>query len=170
MKRINGAQRDNSSGHIRFFDQDGLPWTSRIRWGFLLFWVASIFAFLAPVVGIYLSVWLVSKGRSALSLILYLALSVICVPVFLAPFPSHGVMSSVEIALDMSLLVLWLAGAFLLRHEVIRYYSGREGIPFLLNPVLTAIFGPWYVGGHLRADFPLDDSDRVGEGVLKLIN
>ncbi|AFL89221.1 hypothetical protein Terro_2989 [Terriglobus roseus DSM 18391] len=168
MKRINGAQRGNSYNHIRFFDQDGLPWTSRLRWGIILFWVASIFAFLAPLVGIYLSVWLLSKGRSALSLILYLALSVVCVPVFLASFPSRGVMSSVEIAFDVSLMVLWLASAFSLRHEVILYYSGREGIPFPLNPILTALLGPWYVGGHLRPDFPFDDSGKVGEGILKL--
>jgi hypothetical protein len=159
----------NSSSLVRFFDQNGLPWTSRLRWGVLLFWVASILAFLAPFVGIYLSVWLVSKGRSAFSFILYSALSLICLIVCLAPFPSNGVMSSTETALYVSLMVLWVAGAFLLRREVIRYYSGREGIPFSLNPVLTAIFGPWYVGGHLRADFPLDDSGRAGEGVLKLV-
>ncbi len=169
MKRINEHPMGGSSSPIRFFVQDGLPWTSRIRWGVLLFWLASIFSFIAPLVGIYLGVWLVSKGRSALSLFLYLALSVIFVPAFLASFPSHGKMSSVEDALYVSLLILWLVASFCLRREVSSYYSGREGIPFSLNPVLTAIFGPWYVSGHLRADFPLDDSGRVGAGVLKLI-
>jgi hypothetical protein len=49
------------------------------------------------------------------------------------------------------------------------YYSGREGVPLALNPVLTAFFGPWYVGGNLRAEFPLDPTGKTGEGVLKLI-
>ena len=86
-----------------------------------------------------------------------------------APFPTHGALSAIEIFLDGSILVLWLVGAFSLRRDVMRYYSGREGIPFSLNPALTAFFGPWFVGGHLRADFTLDGSGKVGAGVLKLI-
>lgn len=66
--------------------------------------------------------------------------------------------------------MLWLVAAFTLRRDIIRYYSLREGIPFALNPVLTALFGPWYVSGHLRADFPLDDSGNVGKGNMKLIS
>lgn len=169
MKRTDDVRQVSSLGHVRLFDQDGLPWTSRVHWGILLFWVAVFLFVLAPLVGIYLGIWLFSKGKSALSLILYLALGVISVLAFFAPFPGNGALSALEIVLDVSILVLWLAGAFALRHDVMRYYSDREGIPFLLNPALTAFFGPWYVGGFLRADFPLDGSGKVGAGVLKLI-
>jgi hypothetical protein len=72
--------------------------------------------------------------------------------------------------LQLSALILWLVAAFTLRRDVIRYYSSREGIPFDLNPVLTALFGPWYVSGHLRANFPLDDSGKAGPGVMKLVS
>jgi hypothetical protein len=167
MKRVDDVRQVNSSGGIRLFDQDGLPWTSRLHWGVLLFWVGAILLVVAPLAGIYLGIWLISKGRSSQSLVLYLALAVISVLAFFAPIPAHG--STHEIVLDLSLLILWLLGAFALRRDVMRYYSSREGIPFRLNPALTALFGPWYVSGHLRADFPLDDSAKVGTGVLKLL-
>ena len=77
--------------------------------------------------------------------------------------------NTVETILGVSSLILWLVGAFALRRDVKLYYSGREGVPFPLNPVLTACFGPWYIGGRLRADFPLDDSGRVGAGVMKVV-
>jgi len=167
MKRINHVRQVGSSGHIRLFDQDGLPWTSRVPWGVLLFWVAAILFVFAPLVGIYSGIWLISKGKSARSLILYMALAIVSVLAFLVPFPTHG--TTAETVMDLSILILWLVGAFALRRDVMRYYSGREGSPFPLNPVLTAFFGPWYVGCHLRADFPSDDSGQGGTGVLKLI-
>ena len=169
MMRTDDVRLVSRLGRIRLFDQDGLPWTSRLHWGILLFWVAAILFVFAPLVGIYLSIWLTSKGRSALSLILYLVLAVISIPAFFAPFPTHGALSTVETVLDVSFLILWLVSAFALRRDVMCYYSSREGIPFSLNPALTALFGPWYVGGHLRADFPLDHSGKVGAGVMKLI-
>lgn len=169
MKRANDVRQVSSSGRIRLFDQDGLPWTSRLHWGILLFWVAAFLLLLAPLVGIYLGIWLLSKGKSALTLILYLALAVISASASFGPFPTNGALSAIEIVLDGSILVLWLIGALVLRRNVMRYYSDREGIPFSLNPALTVLFGPWYVGGNLRPDFPLDGSRKVGEGVLRLI-
>jgi len=168
MKKAYEAGQSIGSGRLHLFDQDGLPWTSRVHWGILLFWVAVFLFLLAPLVGIYLGLWLLSKGRSASTLILYSALAVISVAVSFVPFPARGAMSAIEVGLDGSILALWFLGAFSLRRNVIGYYSGREGIPFFLNPVLTAFVGPWYVGGHLRADFPLDDSGKVGAGLLRL--
>jgi hypothetical protein len=171
MKKINEVRQTGSADRIRLFDQDGLPWTSRMRWGVLLFWVGGILIIFAPLVGIYLGLWLISKGKSSLSLILYLTLAAVFVLALFVPLPEHGstaetVIGTIELA---SLLILWLVGAFALRREVTRYYSGREGNPFPLNPVLTAFFGPWYVSGRLRADFPLDESGNIGAGVLRLI-
>jgi hypothetical protein len=162
------TQREHALRY-RLFDQDGLPWTSRLRWGMLFIWVAIIWFVFAPLVGIYLGVWLVAKRRSALSLVLYAILTVILLGAFLIPSPVQGAFSAMESGLNLTALVLWFAGAFALRREVIQYYSSREGVPFHLNPVLTAVFGPWYIGGHLRADFPLDNTGKVGAGVLKLI-
>ena len=153
---------------VRLFDEDGLPWTSRVRWGMLLFWLAILWFVFAPIVGIYLGIWLISKGKSALSLVLYVVLTSVWVAVFLLPGGTHRIPSSVELALEVSSSVLWLVGAYALRLQVMRYYSDQEGIPFPLSPVLTALFGPWYVSGHLRATFPLDGTGRAGTGILKL--
>lgn len=160
MKRIEAISQVSRSGCVRLFDQDGLPWTSRIRWGILLFSFAVIFLVLAPLVGLSLGIWLISNGRTALSLTLYLALVVASLPAFFGPFPKHD--SIAETILIVAILSLWLVSAFALRLDVMRYYSGREGVPFPLNPALTALFGPWYVGGHLRPDFPLDNAGMVG--------
>ena len=169
MSKGHDLRQTERPSSIRLFDQDGLPWTSRVRWGMLLVWVAIIWFVLAPLVGIYLGIWLISKRRSALSLVLYVALTVVIVATFFLPVPTHGLLSMIELALEASASALWLAGAFTLRHQVMRYYSGREGVPFPLNPVLTAFFGPWYVSGHLRADFPLNESGKAGVGVMRLI-
>jgi hypothetical protein len=169
LNRTDDVRRVSNSGGIRLFDQDGLPWTSRVPWGILLFWIAVFLLLLAPLVGIYLGIWLISKGKSALTFAIYLALAAISIGALFAPLPSHGAAPNIEAIVDGLMLILWLLGAFVLRRNVMRYYAGREGIPFRLNPVFTAILGPWYVGGHLRADFPLDGSGKVGAGVLKLV-
>lgn len=135
----------------------------------LLIWIAVIWFVFAPLLGIYLGLWLLTKRRPARTLILYMALTILAVIAFFIPFPAQSSFKTLEFALSLSTLSLWLVGAFTLRHEVIQYYSIREGLPFRLNPVLSAIFGPWYIGGHLRADFPLDNEGKPGDGVLKLI-
>lgn len=96
MNVVNEDRPAHGSGHVGLFDEDGLPWTSRIRWGLLLFWIAAVLLVLAPLVGIYLSLWLISKGKSVLPLVLYLVLVVISVAAFFVPFPLHGTASSVR--------------------------------------------------------------------------
>ena len=167
MDRTDNVRQASWLGRRRLFDEDGLPWTSRLHWGLLLFWVAGVLIIFAPLVGIYLGIWLISKGRSALSLIIYLATALIFIPAFFTPLPAEG--TTGDTVLVVSFFVLWLVGAFVIRREVMLYYSDRESVSFALNPVLTALFGPWYVGGNLRADFPLDGTGKPGAGVLKLI-
>jgi hypothetical protein len=170
---MSGAEEVRSDGRSHtngLFDRDGLPWTSKIQWGLLLFWLGAIFIAFAPLVGIYLGLWLRSRQRSKVSLLLYAALSLVFASAFVFPFPANGPLSMFELVLDMSVVVLWLLSAFTLRRDVRRYYSDREGAPLSLNPALTALFGPWYIGGHLRANFPLDSLGKTGSGVLKLVN
>jgi hypothetical protein len=98
---------------------------------------------------------------------MYLAITGLCI--FLATFPDRWLSPAVGSILGLLLLLLWLVGAFTLRREVVEYYATQEAATLRLNPVLTALFGPWYVGGHLRADFPLDHEGKTGSGVLKLV-
>jgi hypothetical protein len=171
MDRINGQGRDSwDQTRSPLFNSDGLPWTSRLAWGWLLAWIGGILFVLTPLIGMYLGLWLKTKRRSALVFSMYSTLTILWLGLFFVPFPEQGRFSSLGTLLAVSTFVLWFAAAFTLRHEVMRYYSTREGIPFPLNPVLTAIFAAWYVGGHLRADFPFDETGKVGSGVLKLVH
>jgi hypothetical protein len=96
-----------------------------------------------------------------------LAISLILISAFFTPLPAQGMTG--DTVLIVSFLLLWLVGAFVIRREVMLYYSAPEGVSFALNPVLTTFFGPWHVGGNLRADFPLDRIGKTGAGLLKLI-
>ena len=97
-------------------------------------------------------------------LVLYLVLTGLLLAGLLLPS------APLDTAFTMAACVLWFAVALVLRREVMRYYKTREGIPVRINPVLAAVFGPWYIGGHLRPDFPLDGTGKAGPGVLKLVN
>ena len=164
MNRLDVSHPAGQPKRFPFFDENGLPWSSRLRWGMLLVWVAIFFFGLAPFVGIYIGVWLRTKRQPALVLVLYLVLTGLLLAGLLLPS------APLDVAFTMAACVLWFAGALVLRREVMRYYKTREGIPFRLNPVLAVVFGPWYIGGHLRADFPLDVTGKAGPGVLKLVN
>jgi len=151
------------------FDEDGLPWVSRMEWGWLLGWISAILFILGPLVGMYIGLWLKTKRLSSLVLFMYSALTILWFGLLFFPFPEHDNFFSLD-ALVVITFALWLAAAFMLRSEVMKYYSTREGIAFKLNPALTAIFSAWYVSGQLRADFPLNKSGNVGAGILKLVD
>jgi hypothetical protein len=72
-----------SEFRIDLFDSDGLPWTSRLSWGWLLFLSLTTGFLFAILLGIYLGLWLRSKGRSAFVLLLYLALAALFAALFL---------------------------------------------------------------------------------------
>ncbi len=149
----------------RLFDSDGLPWVSRLGWGWL-FLLSLLSGFsLAVGLGIYLGVWTKGKGQSLSSLYIYLALAILYAA-SVAAYLAH--LTSKANSIDLIAAVLWFAGAFTLRRQVIRYYSTREGTPFRINPILTGLFSVWYICGSLRADYPLNQSGKVPEGVLKL--
>jgi len=114
------------------------------------------------LIGLYLALWLRRKTHSALAVEIYSVIGLAYLVVFL-PLPRMF-----EDWIVSAFLALWIAGAFIVRYRIIRYYSQREGIPFRINPLLTAFFSVWYISGCLRADFPLDGGGKVGKGVLRL--
>jgi len=149
----------------RLFDADGLPWPSRIGWAWLVL-LSSATGFIAAIVlGIYLGIWLRGKRRSALPLFIYLIIAAIYPLVVAAAF-AH--LASIADGLGLLGLTLWFIGACTLRHQVILYYSEREGATFRINRILTLLFSVWYICGSLRADFPLDHAGKLPSGVLKL--
>src|SRR5258708_40072801 len=74
------------------FDADGLPWTCRIQWGWVLI-LSLITGFVGPILlGVYLGVWLKSKRQSFASLSIYLVVAALsiaaCIPVHFLPSPA----------------------------------------------------------------------------------
>ncbi len=161
------VRRPEERSQITLFDSDGLPWSSRLAWGWLLLFFSIIGFVLAPVIGMYLGLWLRTKGRPAQVFIMYLAISGLFI--FLVSSSEGSLTALIAGMLALCLLLLWIVAAFTLRCQTMEYYSSREATSFRLNPVMTALFGPWYVGGHLRADFPLNNAGKTGSGVLKLV-
>lgn len=154
---------------LPLFDSDGLPWTSQLAWGWPLFLGSTLLILFVPLIGIYLGLWLRSKGRSRFVLTIYVALTGLFLVLFFIPLPESGPFLAFSWLVTFLTMALWLVGAFTLRYQAMRYYSSREGNQFPLNPFLTAIFASWYVGGSLRADFPLNEAGETGHGILKLI-
>ena len=73
MDRVNEQTRTpKNPSRLTLFDSDGLPWSSRLEWGWLLALVAIIWFALGPVIGMYLGLWLRTKSRSALVFNMYL--------------------------------------------------------------------------------------------------
>jgi hypothetical protein len=160
--------QENSIGpqtsRYRLFDSYGLPWTSRLSWYWLYtltIFTGFVFAFL---LGIYLGLWLKSKGKGISVLLLSLVMAALFILLFFLPYQAHH---AEDFAFNL-ILILWFAAAYLSRQKVISYYSEREGSPFKINPVLAGILSVWYVSGCLRADFPLDESGKTSTGTLKL--
>ena len=101
-----GNPAKNQARLLSFFDEDELPWTSRLRWGLLLMWIAGILLLLAPLLGIYLGMWLLAKRRSILPLILYLLLSLLTVMVCFGPIPLCGAFEWIGDAALLSIFIL----------------------------------------------------------------
>jgi len=51
---IEQKRRADNTFRLALFDTDGLPWSSRLSWGWLLMWVSIIWFVFAPIVGLYL--------------------------------------------------------------------------------------------------------------------
>jgi hypothetical protein len=152
--------------HVSLYDADGLPWTSRLSWGWILFLTFATGFLVAIPLGIYLGLWLKTKGRSVLVLSIYIALAVLGVALAL-PFGPTNSQSMID-AISLLAVILWFGGAYILRYQVVRYYSDREGTEFRINPFLTALLSVWYINGCLRAEFPLDKDGKLPEGILRL--
>jgi hypothetical protein len=157
---------ERSSSVIGLFDADGLPWTSRLSWGWLLFLSLVTGFVVAILMGIYLGIWIRSKGRSVMPLCVYFTIAAMYAALFLpAPLvPTQG-MTDTVIILGV---VLWFVGAYMLRNQVMQYYSDREGTSFRISPGLTALLSVWYINGCLRPDFPADKTGKAPKGILKL--
>lgn len=159
--------RNSFKLNLSLFDSDGLPWCSRLVWGWLFILSAITGFFGAILLGVYLGLWLKTKRRSLVALYAYLVLAILYIAGFV-PLPRFVPHATVETVIAIVALATWLGAAYVVRYEVMRYYSVREKASFRISPVLTGLLSVWYISGLLHADFPLDESGQTAPGILKL--
>jgi hypothetical protein len=147
----------------RLEDDYGRPWTATasLRWLSLIAVLTCGIA--APILGIYLSLWIRRKGRSVWPLVFF------SLPFawFAATFPLGAAMphSFRLVDLDGFVGLLWIAGAFSLRHEIRRYYREQEGWEIEIRPFFTFFFSVLYINYCLN---PVTLADREAPTTLNL--
>jgi hypothetical protein len=146
-------------------DEYGRPWTASANLGWLTLAAVLTFGMAAPLLGVYLSLWIRSKGRSLAPLVRFS----LCLASFLGlPFTLLGhpvLMVTLENAASTMWVVLWIAAPFTLRHEIRRYYKEREGWDIEIGPFFTLFFSALYINYCLN---PITFSERDPATTLNL--
>jgi hypothetical protein len=122
-------------------DDYGRPWTASANLGWLTLLAVLTCGIAAPLLGIYLSLWIRRKGGSIWPLAF-----------FCLPFASFTItfVSVLPASFRLADLLgffplMWIAGAFSLRYEIKRYYREREGWNIEIGPFFTFFFSVVYI-------------------------
>ena len=124
-------------------DEDGRPWTASTSLGWIVLIIVLTSGIAAMALGLYLSLWIRSKGRSALPLYGFVTIAFICSA---CAMPLKHLMSTViaeQLATVASLV--WIASTFALRHQIKRYYKESEGWDVEKGPFFTFFFSVIYI-------------------------
>jgi len=149
--------------HHKLEDDYGRPWTASASLGWLTLLAVLTCGIAAPLLGIYLSVWIYSKGRSVWPLVCFsLPFVWFAVTVPLGSILPH----SFRLA-DLTGFagLLWIAGAFSLRHEIQRYYREQESWEIEIGPFCTFFFSVLYINYCLN---PVTFKERDAATTLNL--
>lgn len=147
----------------RLEDDYGRPWTASANLGWLTLAAVLSCGIAAPILGIYLSLWIRRKGGSIWPLVF-----------FSLPFASFVISFPLGSALPASFLIadltgfagiLWIAGAFSLRYEIRRYYRQNEGWEIEISPFFTFFFSVLYINYCLN---PVTFAERGAATTLNL--
>jgi hypothetical protein len=139
---------------IKLEDEYGHPWTAAANLGWLTLIAVMTCGIAAPLLGIYLSLWIWSKGRSAWPLICFSLASFVCILTFTLGKLTHpGLVDDVDVLGG----ILWVIASFSLRHEIQRYYKEREGWKIEIGPFFTFCFSALYINYCLN---PMAISER----------
>jgi len=144
-------------------DQYGRPWTASASLGWLTLAALLSCGIAAPILGIYLSLWIRRKGRSIWPLVFF------SLPFasFVISFPFGGVLPQSFLLADLTGFAgaLWIAGAFSLRFEIKRYYKQQEGWDIEIGPLFTFLFSVLYINYCLN---PVTFQERGSPTTLNL--
>jgi hypothetical protein len=144
-------------------DDYGRPWTASASLGWLTLAAVLTCGLAAPLLGIYLSLWIRRKSRSVWPLVFF------SVPFawFMVTFPFGKLLPSSFLLRDLASFVglLWIAGAFSLRHEIRQYYREKEGWEIEIRPFFTFFFSVLYINYCLN---PVTLAERDPSTTLNL--
>lgn len=144
-------------------DDYGRPWTASASLGWLTLITVLTCGIAAPLLGIYLSLWIRRKGRSIWPLVFFslpFASFVISYPLGSVLPPSFRITDLVGFA-----PLMWIAGTFSLRHEIQRFYREKEGWNIEIGPFFTFVFSVLYINYCLN---PLTLKERDPATTLNL--
>jgi hypothetical protein len=143
---------------ITLEDKDGFPWTASTGIGWIILIVVFTSGTAALALGLYLALWIRSKGRSALPLYGY-AFVLISIPLCFAL--EHVALSATALdVISTAVAIVWLISAFALRHEIIGHYKKSEGWDIAIGPFFTLLFSVAYINYCLN---PLTVDHRAKE-------
>jgi hypothetical protein len=144
-------------------DSYGRPWTASASLAWLTLVAVLTCGVAAPLLGIYLSLWIRRKGGAIWPMI-YFAL----------PFAWFMVMNPLGSVLPRSFRfpdvvglagLFWVGGAFSLRREIRKYYRRCEGWEIEISPLFTFLFSVMYINYCLN---PVTFEERGAVTTLNL--
>lgn len=124
-------------------ERKGVPWISRITWFWALVFTLFTSGIFAMGVALYLSIWVRIRRKSGLAVYGYLVVAVLTI---LELVPAKLLSQSIHWeAIFTAGAVLWIATAFVLRHELQLYYATSEELTLEISPLWTALFSVYYL-------------------------
>jgi hypothetical protein len=136
---------------VQLENRDGLPWTASLGRGWLTFIVVLTGGVAMVALGIYLALWIRSKGRSALPAYgLFLFAAACLVP------ESVALPAWLETVGGWSVGIVWFASIFALRHEIKEYFRER-GFNQRISPFFTVLLSSTYLNYCLNPVTLFDD-------------
>jgi hypothetical protein len=155
---------------MKLEDKDGYPYTASHHWGWIVLIVALTGGIALWALALYLCLWIRARGRSWLPLAAFGAIVLMLfVPSGVARlFPYPAVLDFLNRSVpvfEWAFTGLYLAGLFLLRHEIIAD-AKSQGFVLKINPFLTFCLSVVYINYCLN---PVRFEHRSSEPIsLKL--
>jgi hypothetical protein len=131
-------------------DKDGLPWTASTHLGWIILVLILTFGAAILALGIYLSLWIRSKGRSALPLLAFLLTTLGTLAGLVVHRWFHN--PHATDVLDWVTTILFIAAPFMLRREIQGYFRETQGWQPIINPLWTFFFSALYINYRLVPD------------------
>jgi hypothetical protein len=128
-------------------DGDGRPWTASAPLGWIVLITALSFGAGAVVLGLYLSLWIRSKGRSSLPLYGYLSVAgaMLAGNVIDRLGLATRLFDQFSMLASLLLSIIWIACTYYLRNQIQRYYRENEGWEIEIGPFFTLLFSTIYI-------------------------